>query len=62
MEGYTDVLVDFVVAEDAETMNSNIRLLEKAFKDSVKREVEKRLGSSAPKKLISSLIGWQCLL
>lgn len=43
-------LVDFVIAEDAETMNSNIRLLEKAFKDSVKREVEKRLGSSAPKK------------
>lgn len=31
-------------------MNSNIRLLDKAFKDSVKREVEKRLGSSAPKK------------
>ncbi len=43
-------LVDFVIAEDAETMNSNIRLLDKAFKDSVKREVEKRLGSSAPKK------------
>lgn len=43
-------LVDFVLAEDAETMYSNISLLEKAFKDSVKREVEKRLGSSAPKK------------
>ena len=43
-------LVDFVIAEDAETMNSNIRLLDKAFKDSVKRGVEKRLGSSAPKK------------
>ena len=43
-------LVDFVIAEDAETMNSNIRLFDKAFKDSVKREVEKRLGSSAPKK------------
>lgn len=49
-KGLSLSLVDFVVAEDAETMHSNIRLLEKAFKDSVKREVEKRLGSSAPKK------------
>ena len=43
-------LVDFVVAEDAETMNSNISILEKAFKQSVKAEVEKRLGSNTPKK------------
>lgn len=49
-KGLSLSLVDFVIAEDAETMNSNIRLLEKAFKDSVKREVEKRLGSSAPRK------------
>lgn len=49
-KGLSLSLVDFVIAEDAETMNSNILLLEKAFKDSVKREVEKRLGSSAPKK------------
>ena len=49
-KGLSLSLVDFVIAEDAETMNSNIHLLEKAFKDSVKREVEKRLGSSAPKK------------
>ena len=49
-KGLSFDLVDFVIAEDAETMNSNIRLLDKAFKDSVKREVEKRLGSSAPKK------------
>lgn len=49
-KGLSLSLVDFVIAEDAETMNSNIRLLEKAFKDSVKREVEKRLGSSVPKK------------
>ena len=49
-KGLSSDLVDFVIAEDAETMNSNIRLLDKAFKDSVKREVEKRLGSSAPKK------------
>ena len=49
-KGLSLSLVDFVIAEDAETMSANIRLLEKAFKDSVKREVEKRLGSSAPKK------------
>ena len=34
-------LVDFVVAEDADTMNANIQLLDKAFKASVKAEVEK---------------------
>lgn len=49
-KGLSLTLVDFVVAEDAETMNANISLLEKAFKQSVKAEVEKRLGSSAPKK------------
>lgn len=43
-------LVDFVVAEDAETMNANIQLLDKAFKLSVKAEVEKRLGSKTPKQ------------
>ena len=43
-------LVDFIVAEDAETMSSNISLLEKAFKNSVKAEVEKRLGSKTPKQ------------
>lgn len=49
-KGLSLSLVDFVVAEDAETMNSNISLLEKAFKESVKREVEKRLSSSSPKR------------
>lgn len=43
-------LVDFVVAEDAETMLSNIDLLDKSFKKSVKAEVEKRLAGSTPKK------------
>lgn len=43
-------LVGFVVADDAETMNNNIKLLDKAFKQSVKNEVEKRLGSTTPKK------------
>lgn len=49
-KGLSLSLVDFVVAEDAETMSANISLLDKAFKASVKAEVEKRLGSSAPKK------------
>lgn len=49
-KGLSLSLVDFVVAEDAETMNNNISLLDKAFKQSVKEEVEKRLGSSTPKK------------
>ena len=43
-------LVDFVVAEDADTMKANIDLLDKCFKQSVKNEVEKRLSSSTPKK------------
>lgn len=42
-------LVSFVVAEDAETMNANIKVLERAFKTSVKNELEKRLGASTPK-------------
>lgn len=49
-KGISLELVDFVVAEDAETMNANIGLLEKAFKASVRAEVEKRMGSKAPKQ------------
>lgn len=49
-KGISLELVNFVVAEDAETMNNNIKLLDKAFKASVKMEVEKRLGGNAPKK------------
>lgn len=43
-------LVDFVVAETAEDMMANIELLDKAFKKSVKAEVEKRLAGNTPKK------------
>lgn len=43
-------LVNFVVAEDADEMDANIKALEKAFKQSVKMEVEKRLGSKEPKQ------------
>lgn len=48
-KGISAELVDFVVDADAETMQANISLLEKAFKDSVKVEVEKRLASESPK-------------
>lgn len=41
-------LVDLVLAEEAETMNDRINLLDKAFKKSVKAEVEKRLASKSP--------------
>ena len=43
-------LVDFCVAESAEDMDANIKKLDKAFKASVKAEVEKRLGSKTPTK------------
>ena len=49
-KGISAKLVDLVVAEDADTMMSNITLLEKAFKESVKAEVERRLATSTPKK------------
>lgn len=48
--GLSAELVGLVVAEDAEEMNANINLLDRAFKSSVKAEVEKRLASSTPKK------------
>jgi hypothetical protein len=48
-KGISISLVDFIVAEDAETMKANIDLLDKCFKDSVKAEVEKRLKSATPK-------------
>lgn len=52
-KGISLQLVDFVVAEDAETMKANIDLLDTAFKQSVKAEVEKRLAGNAPKKGLS---------
>lgn len=48
-KGISLSLVDFVVAEDAEEMSARINLLDRAFKASVKAEVEKRLSSNAPK-------------
>lgn len=52
--GISVALADFVVAEDAETMMDNIRLLEDEFKKSVKAEVEKRLASKTPKLNLGS--------
>lgn len=49
-KGISLALVDFIVAEDAETMKQNIAVLDKAFKQSVKEEVERRLSSSSPKR------------
>lgn len=49
-KGISTKLVDFVVAEDAETMMENINVIEAEFKASVKAEVEKRLATSTPKK------------
>ena len=49
-KGISAELVSFVVTDDAETMNANIKLLEREFKKSVKAEVEKRLAGASPKK------------
>ena len=49
-KGISLSLVDFCVDIDADVMNEKIKVLDKAFKASVKAEVEKRLGSPVPKK------------
>lgn len=53
-KGISPELVSFVVTDDAETMNANIKLLEKAFKASVRKEVEARLQGNSPKKNLAS--------
>lgn len=40
---------DFIVAEDAETMMSNIKLFDKEFKNAVSKEVQARIGGGTPK-------------
>lgn len=47
-KGLSLTLVDFVLSDDAETMNTNINTLDRAFKACVKAEVEKRLGGKTP--------------
>lgn len=49
-KGLSLSLVDFVVHESAEEMDRRIKVLDKAFKQSVKDEVEKRLSSKVPMK------------
>ena len=41
-------LIDLVVADEADVMNERIQILDKAFKKSVKTEVERRLASKSP--------------
>ena len=48
--GIDVTLAGFVLAESAEETFENIKVLETAFKASVKAEVEKRLASTMPKK------------
>lgn len=49
-KGLDASFVEFVVDTSAEEMDRKIKLLEKAFKKSVKAEVEKRLAGSSPKQ------------
>lgn len=49
-KGLDSSLIDFVLDSDSEVMYDNIKVLEKAFKKSVREEVERRLASKAPRK------------
>lgn len=51
-KGISTKLVDFVIDEDADVMNTRIKLLDDEFKKCVRVEVEKRLSSKAPKASI----------
>jgi len=42
-------LANFLVADSTEDIDSNVELLDKIFKASLKTEIEKRLNSSSPK-------------
>lgn len=53
-KGISLSLVDFCVDIDADVMNEKIKVLDKAFKASVKAEVEKRLSSNTPKRAIDT--------
>ena len=48
-KGLSQSFLDFVISETADEMNEKISTIDRAFKNSVKLEVEKRLGSSTPK-------------
>lgn len=48
---------DYIVAEDAETMQKNIQLFDTEFKKAVKLEIESRLKSTVPKTSTIGLDG-----
>ena len=48
-KGLSLTFIDFVIDETAEAMNEKINTIDRAFKACVKQEVERRLGTSAPK-------------
>lgn len=50
-KGLSLELVDFIVSDNAEDMDANIKKLDSAFKQSVKSEVEKRMASTTPKRI-----------
>lgn len=56
-KGLPIAFADFVVAEDAETMQKNISLFDSEFKKAVKLEVESRLKSTTPKTSTIGLDG-----
>lgn len=49
-------LVDLVLADTAEDMKTRIDALDKEFNNSVKAEIEKRLGGNTPKKVGESAL------
>lgn len=48
-KGLPIAFADFIVAEDAETMMSNIKLFDNEFKKAVAKEVQARIGNNTPK-------------
>lgn len=55
--GLSIELVDLVVAESAEDTLSNIKILEKCFRESVNAEVTKTLAGDAPKRNLGNTNG-----
>lgn len=56
-KGLPIAFADFVVAEDAETMQKNIQLFDTEFKKAVKIEIESRIKSTTPKTSTIGLDG-----
>ena len=56
-KGLPTSFVDYVVTDDAETMNERINDFEKLFKAEVQDAVTKKIGSTTPKTSTSSQVG-----